>query len=141
MGKGYNDNDQLCQSSLSQHLMQQVLQPNLVLIFSSPYPHVRLMVSMTSSIYSIDTLLYPYALPSIQFPYSFSRLCLSCNLSSSLRSLHLVKRRRAHLAREVQQDRPTNETRQHYLSGRQNEFKKNRRYRGIIRMIRISTDQ
>jgi len=38
-------------------------------------------------IYSIDTLLYPYALPILQFPYSFSSLCLSCNLSSSLRSL------------------------------------------------------
>ena len=54
-------------------------------------PHVHLMVPTTSSIYSIDTLLYPYALPLIQFPYSFSSLCLSCNLSSSLRLLHLVK--------------------------------------------------
>ena len=43
------------------------------------------MVPATSSIYSIDILLYPYALPSIQFPYSFSRLCLSCNLSYSKR--------------------------------------------------------
>jgi len=45
---------------------------------------------MTSSIYSVDTLLYPYALPFIQSPYPFSSLCLSCNLSSSLRSLQGV---------------------------------------------------
>ena len=29
----------------------------------------------------------PYTLPILQFPYPFSSLCLSCNLSSSLRSL------------------------------------------------------
>ena len=81
----------------------------------------------------------------------FSSLCLSRNLSSSLRSLHFVKHRRAHLARKVQQDKPMDETRQRYLSrnetcvvqttGRQDEFKKNRQYRGIVRMTRISTDQ
>ena len=40
-------------------------------------------------IYSIDTLLYPYTLPLIHLSYSSSSLCLSCNLSSSLRSLHI----------------------------------------------------
>ena len=39
-------------------------------------------------IYSVDTTLYPYALPLIYISYSFSSLCLSCNLSSSLRLLH-----------------------------------------------------
>ena len=46
------------------------------------------MDPLFSRIYSIDTLLYPYALPIPHFPYPFSSLCLSCNLSSSLRSLH-----------------------------------------------------
>ena len=83
-------------------------------------------------------------------PLSFSSLCLSCNLSSSLRSLHLVKCQRAHLAREVQQDKPMDETRQHYLSrnetcvvqtmGRQDEFKKNKQYRGVVRTTRILAD-
>ena len=45
------------------------------------------MVYTISSICSIDTLLYPYALPILQIPYPFSRLCLSCNLSFSLRLL------------------------------------------------------
>ena len=40
-------------------------------------------------IYSVDTLLYSYTLPLIHLPYSSSSLCLSCNLSSSLRSLHI----------------------------------------------------
>ena len=38
-------------------------------------------------IYSVYTILYPYTLPLILFPWSSSSLCLSCNLSSSLRSL------------------------------------------------------
>ena len=47
------------------------------------------MVSLcTLNIYSVDTILYPYALLLIHLPYSSSSLCLSCNLSSSLRLLH-----------------------------------------------------
>ena len=40
------------------------------------------------SIYSVDTILYSYTLPLIQSPYTSSSLYLSCNLSSSLRSLY-----------------------------------------------------
>ena len=75
----------------------------------------RLLVvsSCTPCIYSIDIFLYSYALPLIHLSYSSSSLCLSCNLSSSLRSLHLVKHWQAHLAREVYM----NDTRQSYLLG------------------------
>jgi len=89
MGKEYDDDDRLCQSSLSQHLMQKVLLSCFILIVSSCLnPHVYLIAELWTCINSVNTFLYPYTLPSIQFPYSFSRLCLSCNLSSSLRSLH-----------------------------------------------------
>ena len=50
-------------------------------------PYVCLVVLLWTCIYSVDTLLYPYTLPLIHLPYSFSSLCLSCNLSSSLRLL------------------------------------------------------
>ena len=90
MGKGYDNDDWLRQSSLSQHLMQKVLLPCFILVVSSCLnPHVYLVAELWTCINSIDTFLYPYALLSIQFPYSFSRLCLSCNLSSSLRSLQI----------------------------------------------------
>ena len=52
-------------------------------------PHGLFMDTSSLHIYSVDTLLYSYALPILQTPYPFSSLCLSCNLSSSLRSLHL----------------------------------------------------
>ena len=42
--------------------------------------------SWTLCIYSVDTVLYPYALPIDHTPIPFSSLCLSCNLSQSLRS-------------------------------------------------------
>ena len=35
------------------------------------------VLSFLTSIYSIDTLLYPYTLPAILSPYFFSSLCLS----------------------------------------------------------------
>jgi len=50
-------------------------------------PHVYLIDEPWTCINSVDTFLYPYTLPILQFPYPFSSLCLSCNLSSSLRSL------------------------------------------------------
>ena len=39
------------------------------------------MYSGTNSIYSINTILYPYALPIEPYPTPYSSLCLSCNLS------------------------------------------------------------
>ena len=51
-------------------------------------PYVCLIDEPWTHINSVDTFMYPYALPILQFPYPFSSLCLSCNLSSSLRSLH-----------------------------------------------------
>ena len=78
MGKGYDDNDWLRRSSLSQRLMKKVLQSNLVLIFSSCIvPHGCFIVPLPSNIYSVDIFLYPYTLPILQFPYPFSSLCLS----------------------------------------------------------------
>ena len=75
--------------SLSQRLMQQVLLPCLILTVSScSNPHVCFMVGHQTRINSVDTLLYPYALPLEFYSLNFSNLCLSCNLSSSLRSLH-----------------------------------------------------
>ena len=119
MGKGYDDNDQLRRSSLSQHLMWQERRPNLVLIVSSLFPHITFLMDSLC----ISSQLYiqrRYTLVFLHFttyinPFYFLKSLPKCNLSSSLRSLHLVKRRQAHLAREVQQDEPTDKTRQHYL--------------------------
>ena len=114
MGKGYNNMIGCTTCSLSQCLMQKVLLPCFILVVSSCFnPRVCLIVGLWTCINSVDTFMYPYALPILHSSYLFSSLCLSCNLSSSLRSLHLVKRQRAHLAREVY----TNDTRQSYLSG------------------------
>ena len=114
MSKGYDDMISCATCSLSQRLMQKVLLPCFILVVSSCFnPHVCLIVGLWTCINSIDTFMYSYTLPILHFPYLFSSLCLSCNLSSSLRSLHLVKRQWAHLAREVY----TNDTRQSYLSG------------------------
>ena len=90
MGKEYDDMIGCATCSLSQHLMQKVLLPCFILVVSSCfYPHVCLIVELWTCINSIDTFMYPYALPILYFPYSFSSLCLSCNLSSSLRSLQI----------------------------------------------------
>ena len=107
--------------SLSQRHMQKVLLPYFILVVSSWFkPRVCHITKLWACINRVDTFMCPYALPIIQIPYPFSSLCLSCNLSSSLRSLHLVKHQRAHLAREVQQGEPTDKTRQRYLLRRRN---------------------
>jgi len=71
-----------------------MLQPHFFLLvascFMTPLLHGLLVVSScTLNIYSVDTILYSYTLPLIHLPYSSSSLCLSCNLSSSLRSLQV----------------------------------------------------
>ena len=64
LGQGYDDNDRLCRSSLSQHLMQQVLSPYLLLAVSlCMNPHVCLIDNSQTLINSVDTFLYPYTLP------------------------------------------------------------------------------
>jgi len=114
MGKGYDDMISCATYSLSQHLMQKMLLPCFILVVSSCFnPHVYLIAKLWTCINSVDTLMYSYALPILHIPYPSSSLCHKCNLSSSLKLLHLVKHRQAHLAREVY----TNDTRQSYLSG------------------------
>jgi len=64
-----------------------------ILIDSSILPHVlyhyrhmfsRHMFSLWFiGIYSVNTVLYPYALPIDYFLHSYSSLCLSCNLSQA----------------------------------------------------------
>jgi len=89
MGKGYDDMIGCTICSLSQRLMQKVLLPCFILMVSSCFhPHVYLIDELWTCINSIDTLMYPYTLPILHIPYPFSSLCHSCNLSSSLRSLH-----------------------------------------------------
>ena len=91
MGKGYNDMIGYATCSLSQCLMQKVLLPCFILAVSSCFhPHVCLVVDLWTSINSIDTFMYPYTLPILLFSYPSSSLCLSCNLSSSLRSLYCI---------------------------------------------------
>ena len=103
MGQGYDDIIGCATCSLSQRLMQKVLLPYFVLAVSSCFrPHVCLVVDLWTSTNSVDTFMYPYALPLPIHPLYFLKSLPKCNLSSSLRSLHLVKRRWAHLAREVQ---------------------------------------
>ena len=89
MGKGYDDMIGCATCSLSQRLMQKVLLPCFILVVSSCFnPCVYHIVELWTCINSVDTFMYPYALPILLFPYPSSSLCLSCNLSSSLRSLH-----------------------------------------------------
>ena len=93
MGKGYDNMISCATCSLSQRLMQKVLLSCFILVVSScSNSRVYLIVGLWTRINSVDTFLYPYALPILHIPYTPSALCLSCNLSSSLRSLHLVKR-------------------------------------------------
>jgi len=88
MGKEYDDMIGCATCSLSQRLIQKVLLPCFILIVSSCFnPRVWLIVGLETCINSIDMFMYPYALPILHSPYLFSSLCLSCNLSSSLRSL------------------------------------------------------
>ena len=64
MGKGYDDMISCATCSLSQHLMQQMLLPRLILAdFSCFNPHVYFMVGRWTRISSVDTFLYPYTLP------------------------------------------------------------------------------
>ena len=64
MGKGYDDMIGCATCSLSQHLMQKVLLPCFILAVSSYFhPHVCLIVELWTCINSIDTFMYPCALP------------------------------------------------------------------------------
>ena len=75
-GKGYDDVIGCTACSLS-HLIQQVLVPYLIPMTSSCFaPHVYLIALLWTYIYSVDTLLYPYALPLDNSPYLLSSLCL-----------------------------------------------------------------
>ena len=88
MGKGYDNMIGCATYSLSQRLIQKVLLPCFILVVSSCFnPHVWLIVRLETCINSVDMFIYPYALPILHSSYLFSSLCLSCNLSSSLRSL------------------------------------------------------
>ena len=78
LGKGYDDMISCATCSLSQRLMQQVLLPCFILVVSScSNPHVCFMVGQWTSINSVDTFLYLYALPLIFIPFTSSSLCLS----------------------------------------------------------------
>ena len=78
MGKGYDTMIGCTTCSLSQRLMQKVLLPCFILVVSSCFrPHVCLVVDLGLSTNSVDTFMYPYALPLQFIPYSFSSLCLS----------------------------------------------------------------
>jgi len=89
MSKGYDNMIGCATCSLSQCFMQKVLLSCFILVISLCFnPHVCRIVDLWTRINSVDTFMCPYALPILQFPYPFSSLCLSCNLSSSLRSLH-----------------------------------------------------
>ena len=90
MGKGYDDMIGCATCSLSQYLMQQVWLPCFILVVSLCLtPHVCLMVVQWTCINSVDTFLYPYALPLLIHPLYFLKSLPKCNLSSSLRSLQV----------------------------------------------------
>ena len=64
MGKGYNDMIGCATCSLSQRLMQKVLLPCFILVVSSCFnPCVCLVVGLWTCINSVDTFMYPHALP------------------------------------------------------------------------------
>ena len=64
MGKGYDNMIGCTTCSLSQHLIQKMLLSYFILAVSSCfYPHVCLMVELWTCINSVDTFIYPYALP------------------------------------------------------------------------------
>ena len=59
----------------------------VLLMYSSCYlPYGLHIGSPLTSIYSIDTILYPYALPLLSIPLTSLKPLPKCNLSSSLRS-------------------------------------------------------
>ena len=64
MGKGYDDMIGCATCSLSQRLIQKVLLSCFILVVSSCFnPRVCLIVGLWTCINSIDTFMYPYALP------------------------------------------------------------------------------
>ena len=64
-----------------------VTDPHCYLVLSSCFPpRVCIITSRTNSIYNVDTILYPYALPLLIYPLLFLKSLPKCNLSSSLRS-------------------------------------------------------
>jgi len=74
MGKGYDEMISCTTCSLSQRLMQKVLLPCFILAVSSCFqPHVCLIVKLWTCINSVDTFLYPYALPII-YSYILSQV-------------------------------------------------------------------
>ena len=76
-GKEYDDMIGCAICSLSQRLMQ-VLLPCVISMVSSCFnPHVYLMAEQWTLINSVDTFLYPYALPLLSIPFTSSSLCLS----------------------------------------------------------------
>ena len=78
----------LQQSQLVPHVVSAttLLYPNnLLILYVSCTVHGFLILSSHFSIYSIDTLLYSYALPFIQSPLTPLKSLPKCNLSSSLR--------------------------------------------------------
>ena len=92
MGTGYDDMIGCASCSLSQRLMQQVWLPCFILVASSCFtPHVCLMVVQWTYINSVDTFLYPYALPLINYSLHFLKSLPKCNLSLSLRSLQALR--------------------------------------------------
>ena len=87
MGRGYDDTigcaevvsvsascSRCSNLTASSYLMTQLLH------------RLHIVSSCITCIYSIDTILYSYALPFIQFPLLFLKSLPKCNLSSSLRS-------------------------------------------------------
>jgi len=89
MGKGYDDIIGCATCSLSQHLMQKL--PYFILVVSSCFnPHVYLIVELWTCINSIDTLMYPYALPILHIPYFFSSHCLSCCCGNHLSRKQMI---------------------------------------------------
>ena len=76
-GKGYDNVIGCITCSLSQHLMQSVLLPYLFSVVSLCFtPYECLVAELWTCIYSVDTLLYPYALPLNKSPHLLSNLCL-----------------------------------------------------------------
>ena len=68
------------QSQSVPHVVGAISWPDLHVphVFSScSWTHVYLIVTCLTSIYSVDTLLYPYTLPLQFISYTFSSLCLS----------------------------------------------------------------
>ena len=68
IGKGYDDMIGCATCSLSQHHMQKVLLPCFILVVSSCFnSRVCRIVGLWTCINSVDTFMYPYALPILPY--------------------------------------------------------------------------